>query len=178
MLGLLQQRCGPAYMQVNALATRAPRFAVVLMLFVLASLALPLSSGFTAEFMILLGAFTQGMALAHSHAGISTLVAAMLAATGVVLGATYMLRFARAAVFGDAGAPTAKNPTMAVPDLGGRELLALVPLLALILLVGVWPAPLMSKVEPAVQQMVRATPAAGPAAARTAEFSKGSVHGN
>ena len=178
MLGLLQQRCGPAYMQVNALATRAPRFAVVLMLFVLASLALPLSSGFTAEFMILLGAFTQGMALAHAHAGVSTLVAAMMAATGVVLGATYMLRFARAAVFGDAGAPTVRNPALTVADLGGRELLALAPLLALILLVGVWPAPLMSKVEPAVQQMVRATPTAGPAAARTAELSKGSVHGN
>jgi len=102
----------------------------------------------------------------------------MMAATGVVLGATYMLRFARAAVFGDAGAPTAKNPAMTVPDLGGRELLALAPLLALILLVGVWPAPLMSKVEPAVQQLVRATPTAGPAAARTAELSKGSVHGN
>jgi NADH-quinone oxidoreductase subunit M len=43
---------------------------VVLMLFVLASLALPLSSGFTAEFMILLGAFTQGMALAGAQAGV------------------------------------------------------------------------------------------------------------
>jgi NADH-quinone oxidoreductase subunit M len=149
MLGLLQQRCGSAYLQLNALASRAPRLAVVLMLFVLASLALPLSSGFTAEFLVLLGAFTQGLAAWRADAGAGLLVAALLACGGVVLGATYMLRFARVLVFGDAGAAPR------LPDLGARETLALAPLLLLVLWIGVAPATLMRKVEPAVAALVR-----------------------
>ena len=150
LLGLLEQRCGPAWLQLDDLATRTPRLAVVMMLFVLASLALPLTSGFTAEFLILLGAFTQGLAALRADAGAGLLIAALFASTGVVLGATYMLRFARALVFGDAG-PAAGRA--ALPDLGAREGLAMAPLLALILLIGVWPAPLMHKVEPAVAHL-------------------------
>ena len=61
LLGMLEQRLGPAYLQATALSTVAPRFAVWLMLFVLTTVALPLTSGFTAEFLILFGAFTQGL---------------------------------------------------------------------------------------------------------------------
>jgi NADH-quinone oxidoreductase subunit M len=151
MLGLLEQRCGSAYLQVNALASRAPRFAVVLMLFVLASLALPLSSGFTAEFLILLGAFTQGLAAWRADAGAGLLVCAVLASGGVVLGATYMLRFARSVLFGDAfGDAGPAGARAGLRDLGLRESLALAPLLLLILWIGVAPAWLMAKVEPAV----------------------------
>jgi NADH:ubiquinone oxidoreductase subunit 4 (subunit M) len=67
---------------------------------------------------------------------------------------------------------------MTVPDLGGRELLALAPLLALILLVGVWPAPLMSKVESAVQQTGARHPQRRPCGRRALRPSAGSVHGN
>lgn len=147
LLGLLEQRCGQGYLQLTALAGMAPRFAVVLMLFVLASLALPLSSGFTAEFLILMGSFTQGLAVWRSGAGAAQLVAVLLACTGVVLGATYMLRFARTLVWGDAGLG---GGDARVGDLGLREGLALAPLLALILWVGIAPAGLMAKVEPAV----------------------------
>lgn len=163
MLGLLEQRCGAAYLQAGALATRSPRLAVVLMLFVLASLALPLSSGFTAEFLILLGAFTQGLAAWRADGGTGLLLAALLASTGVVLGATYMLRFARSLLYGDAGAVATGAGWR---DLGVRETLALAPLLLLILWVGVWPAPLMKMVEPAVAQL--AAPAAAPRAAAAA----------
>jgi NADH-quinone oxidoreductase subunit M len=177
MLGLLEQRCGAAYLQLEALATRMPRFAVVMMLFVLASLALPLTSGFTAEFLILLGSFTQALAAWQAGAGAARLVLVLLAATGVVLGATYMLRFARALVFGDAGKGGAP-----LPDLKTREVLALAPLLLLIALIGVWPAPLMSKVEPAVAQLAglgaaTVRPGTGPAAPRTAAIGKDG-HGN
>ena len=147
LLGLLEQRCGRGYLQLSALAGTAPRFAVVLMLFVLASLALPLSSGFTAEFLILLGSFTQGLAVWRAGAGVGQLVAVLLACTGVVLGATYMLRFARTLVWGDAG-PAGGDARLR--DLGLREGLALAPLLVLILWVGIAPASLMAKVEPAV----------------------------
>jgi NADH-quinone oxidoreductase subunit M len=149
LLGLLEQRRGPAYLQVHGLATRAPRFAVVLMLFVLASLALPLTSGFTAEFLVLLGAFTTGYAHWLAGAGISMLAAALLAATGVVLGATYMLQFARSLVFDDS------NIAASMPDLRPRELLALAPLLLLILWIGIRPGQWMDKVDATVAPLAR-----------------------
>jgi NADH-quinone oxidoreductase subunit M len=156
LLGLLEQRCGRDGAQTHALASAAPRFAVLLMLFVLASLALPLSSGFTAEFLVLLGAFTQGLAAWRADAGAGLLVLAVLACGGVVLGATYMLRFARAALFG--GTPSA-GPDARLRDLGARETLALLPLLAVVLWVGVAPAAWMAKVEPAVAALLaRTTP--------------------
>jgi NADH-quinone oxidoreductase subunit M len=155
LLGLLEQRCGREYLRLSALASRAPRMAVVLMLFVLASLALPLSSGFTAEFLILLGAFTQGLAVWRAGAGAGVLLAALLASAGVVLGATYMLRFARALVFGDAS-PIGHDARLR--DLNLREAAALAPLLLLILWLGIAPAGSMAKVEAAVA--VLATPSA------------------
>jgi NADH-quinone oxidoreductase subunit M len=164
LLGLLEQRCGPAYLELEALATHAPRFAVVLMLFVLASLGLPLTSGFTAEFLVLLGATTGGVAAWQAGSGTTLLVAAVLASTGVVLGATYMLRFARVLVFGDAAKPLAP-----LPDLRLREGLALAPLLLLILWIGVAPGGLMAKVEGAVAQVVRPLDARPAIAAATTQ---------
>jgi NADH-quinone oxidoreductase subunit M len=135
---------------VHGLATRAPRLAVVLMLFVLASLALPLTSGFTAEFMVLLGAFVAGLGNWQAGIGSTMLVSAVAASAGVVIGATYMLRFARSVVFDDSS-----RADTSAPDLRLREVLALAPLLAVILWVGVRPASWMVKVEPAVAQLAR-----------------------
>ena len=172
MLGLLEQRRGAGYSQTAALSTLAPRLAVVWMLFTLASLALPLTSGFTAEFMILLGAFTQGLAAWRAQAGIGLLLAALAASLGVVLGATYMLRMARGLLYGQAPGPGA-----AMPDLHRREALALVPLLVLILWIGVWPAPLMAKVEPAVSRLAIHPTSQTPTLSRTAAAS-GASHGH
>ncbi len=145
VLGLVEQRSGAP---VEGLARRAPRLAVVTMLFVLGSLALPLSSGFAAEFLVLLGAFTRGWADWPVNG--LPLAAALVAALGVVLGATYMLRFARALLFGRTdGAPLA--------DLNRREAAALLPLLAVVLAVGLWPAPWMARAEAAVAQTAGAT---------------------
>lgn len=158
-LGLLEQRGGAAWRHLDALAARAPRLAVVTMLFVLASLALPLTSGFTAELLVLLGAFGRGLAAWRAEAGIGLLASAVLASLGVVLGAGYMLRFARMLVFGGAsGQPP-------LPDLSLREAAALAPLLLVVLAVGVRPAPLMAKVEPAVAAIVRVAPERAAAAA-------------
>jgi NADH-quinone oxidoreductase subunit M len=154
ILSLLEQRMGASYLQANALATSAPRLAVVLMLFILASVALPLTSGFTSEFMILFGAFQHGMAVWTSGAAPVQLVAALVAATGMVLGAGYMLRFARTILFGTA-------PDDAVlRDLNLREAAVFLPLVMLILWVGVWPNPIMAKVQPAVARLTQ--PSAGP----------------
>lgn len=152
LLGLVEQRRGAAWADTDALATRAPRLAVVLMLFVLASLALPLTSGFTAEFMILQGSVQRGLALVDGGGSAAMLVVALAACTGIVLGATYMLRFARALVFGDAS-----TRTFAMPDLRLRELAAVAPLLLLIFWIGVWPASLIDKTMPVVARQAPAT---------------------
>ena len=150
LLGLLEQRRGAAYLQVHGLATRAPRFAVVLMLFVLASLALPLTSGFAAEFMVLLGAFGAGLARWQAGQGVGVLIATLVASTGIVVGATYMLRFARSLLFDDSAV---REPLAA--DLRPREFAALAPLLLLIFWIGVRPATWMERVEGAVAQLAR-----------------------
>jgi NADH-quinone oxidoreductase subunit M len=154
LLGALQQRCGPAYLRVGALAATAPRFAVLLMLFVLTSVALPLTSGFTAEFLILFGAFERGLAVWLEGSGALLLVAAIVAASGMVLGAAYLLRFARAVLFGRAeGRPV-------VADLRVGEWAPLLPLLVLVLWLGVAPANVMSKVQDVVSMLaLPATPA-------------------
>ena len=141
LLGLLEQRLGASYKDVTALATTAPRIAVVMLIFVLASVALPLTSGFTGEFMILLGAFQSAFAAWQAQTGATALIAVILACSGMVLGAGYMLRFARKLLYGKAP----DNATLA--DLNLREALAFAPLLLLVVWIGVAPSFYMTKVE-------------------------------
>jgi len=170
LLGMLEQRLGPAYAQATALSTAAPRMALWLMLFVLTTVALPLTSGFTAEFLILFGAFAQGLAAWQADAGPLLLVVALLATTGMVLGATYMLRFARASLFGSgAGMPR-------VTDVRPAETASLLSLLVVILVIGIAPATVMSKVQSVVAQQAPRTLAA-PAHAAPELASIGSTHG-
>jgi NADH-quinone oxidoreductase subunit M len=82
-----------------------------------------------------------------------------------------MLRMARTLLYGQAPQPAAP-----MADLRHRELLALAPLLALILWLGVWPAPLMSKVEPAVAQLAGQPAGKTPTLSRTAAAG-GAGHG-
>jgi len=164
LLGMLEERLGDSYKQLNALSTYAPRLAIMLMLFILTSVALPLTSGFTSEFLILFGTFQQGLTLWMANAGSMTLIAVLLASTGMVLGAAYMLRFARAILYGNT------KTGISVVDLNFREAVAFIPLLFMIIWIGIYPAPLMDKVQAAVTQLTTqaaATPAPAVAAATT-----------
>jgi NADH-quinone oxidoreductase subunit M len=142
LVGLMEAERAAPLDRVKGLAASAPRFAVLVMLFVLTSVALPLTSGFTAEFLVLLGAFTQGLVALADGSGSLMLVVAVLASTGMVLGATYMLRFARVAVF---GGDTGERSN--VRDLRLGEMAPFAPLLLLVLWIGIAPATLMKKVQ-------------------------------
>jgi NADH-quinone oxidoreductase subunit M len=100
------------------------------------------------------------------------LIAALLAVTGMVLGATYMLRFARAILFGtDAGAHR-------ITDLRLAETASLLPLLLVILVIGVAPAAVMSKAQSVAAQLAPPRTLAAPALrAAPAVASIGSTHG-
>lgn len=122
----------------GGLVKNMPKYAVLFMVFMLGAVGLPGTSGFVGEFLSLLGAFQ-----------VHTMVAAF-AATGVIFGAAYMLVLYRRVVFG----PQINEDAAAMPDLDTRELGLLVPLAALVLLLGVAPGIIMKNIEPSVEKLL------------------------
>jgi NADH-quinone oxidoreductase subunit M len=115
-----------------------PRMAGVMLVLSLASAALPGLVGFVGEFLTLLGAF-----LNHR-------VYAILAVGGVVLGAVYIL-WAYQRMW--QGEPDPER-TRGLPDLSGREWAVIGPVLAAVLVLGLFPGPILDRVTPAAQQLV------------------------
>ena len=128
-----------------------PAFAVFALVLTLASVGLPTTSGFTGEFLVLLGAFKSAWPAYQSGNGLP-LLWAVTAVSGVVLGALYMLRFAMVTLYGPARAP--HQP---LADLNRREKTILLALVAAVFWLGLFPAEPMRKTElaaKAYQQMV------------------------
>ena len=123
--------------KLRGLQSVAPWFAGVFTLVMLASIGLPGLSGFVGEFLVLLGTFV-------SHRWW-----AVIAATGVILAALYLL-WAYQRVFH--GEVDEDNKTF--PDLHLTEKLVMAPLVALIVFLGVYPKPVLERVEPSVQLLL------------------------
>ena len=115
-----------------------PVYAVVFMIVTLSSVGLPPLNGFVGEFLILLGAFKANA------------VWAVLAASGVVLGAIYMLWMYQRVFFG----PVRHAENEGLKDLNLREIVVFVPILFMIFFMGVYPKPFLSRMEPAVERFV------------------------
>ena len=131
----------------GGLATQMPRYAVLFLLFTMASIGLPGTSGFVAEFLSLAGAYQ-----------LSTW-AALICTTGIILGAAYMLYLYRRVVYGE----ITNDEVRTMPDLSGRELWLLAPIAAVVLWMGVYPesflAPMRSDVAVLTERLARAAPA-------------------
>jgi NADH-quinone oxidoreductase subunit M len=139
LVGMLyERRHTRAIAEFGGIARSMPIYATIFIIVTLSSIGLPGSNGFVGEFLILLGAFKA----ARPHA--------ILAATGVVLGAVYMLWAAQRVLFG----PLDKDANRDLPDLSRRELAVLLPLVALIVLMGVWPRPFIDRMHAAVGDLV------------------------
>jgi len=119
-----------------------PVYAVVFMIVTLSSVGLPLTNGFVGEFLILVGTFLGANPLAK--------VFAFFAAMGVILGAVYMLWMFQRVMFG----PVTNEKNLKLTDLNGRELAYLMPLLVFIMLMGIYPKPFLSRMEPSVQHFI------------------------
>lgn len=135
----------------GGLARQMPVFGVFFIVFTLASVGLPTTSGFTGEFLVLLGAFTAAWPQ-HLDGNNLPLVLAVTAVTGVVLGALYMLRFALTFVFGPVKAP--HGP---LSDLTLRERTVLGILTVSVFALGLFPDSALRKTEAAAkayQQLV------------------------
>lgn len=120
------------------LSKNMPLYATTFVILMLGSVGLPGTSGFVGEFLALLGAFK-----------VNTVVATF-AATGVVLGAAYMLLLTRKIVFG----PKVNEDAAAMLDLDGREKLYFLPLVLLVIWLGVAPGYILDRTQPAVQTLV------------------------
>ncbi|GEO82152.1 NADH-quinone oxidoreductase subunit M [Pararhodospirillum oryzae] len=122
----------------GGLATNMPRYALVFMLFMMASVGLPGTSGFVGEFLIMLGVFRD-----------STLVA-MLIAVGVILGACYMLYLYRRVLFGK----LEKEDLKGLLDLSPREIAVFAPLVALVLWMGIIPSSFLDFMHVSVADLI------------------------
>ncbi len=122
----------------GGLVYRMPVYAVVFMVFMLASVGLPGTSGVIGEFLILGGLFQA-----------DTLVAALVA-TGVVLGAAYMLFLYRRVMFGK----LTKDTLLKIADLSPREIAVFAPLVLLVLWMGIYPAPFLNAMHVSVYNLV------------------------
>ncbi len=114
-----------------------PKFAAFMVLFALANSGLPGTSGFVGEFLVILASFKANVWYAF------------LAGTTLVLGAAYTLWLVKRVIFGE----VANDKVAALKDLGGREFLVLGVLALAVLLVGLWPAPLLDVMRASTQHL-------------------------
>jgi NADH-quinone oxidoreductase subunit M len=122
----------------GGLVNRMPLYAAAFMVFTLANVGLPGTSGFIGEFLTLLGTFK-----------INTSVA-IFATLGVILSAAYALWLYRKVIFGNLEKPS----LAAIRDLGPREIAILAPLVALTILFGVWPKPVLDMSAASVTALI------------------------
>ncbi|HLJ64875.1 MAG TPA: NADH-quinone oxidoreductase subunit M [Stellaceae bacterium] len=122
----------------GGLAQNMPRYAFVFMVFMLASVGLPGTSGFVGEFLALLGTFK-----------VNTTVA-FLATSGVVLGAAYMLYLYRRIIFGT----ITRDDVRAMLDLHWREMAVFAPMIAVVVWMGIYPSAFLAPLRQSVASLV------------------------
>jgi NADH-quinone oxidoreductase subunit M len=122
----------------GGLVNRMPLYAAAFMVFTLANIGLPGTSGFIGEFLTLLGTFKVNTSVA------------IFAALGLILSAAYALWLYRKVIFGKLEKPS----LAAIRDLGPREIAILTPLVALTILFGVWPKPVLDMSAASVTALI------------------------
>jgi NADH-quinone oxidoreductase subunit M len=122
-----------------------PVYASIFLVVMLSSIGLPATNGFVGEFLVLLGAF-RSPALAVR----SVPIAAIIAGVGVILSAVYMLWMFMRVFFG----PVTRRENETLRDLTLRERLVFVPLVLLIFWMGVYPQPLLDRVQPSLDRTI------------------------
>jgi NADH-quinone oxidoreductase subunit M len=122
----------------GGLVARMPVYAACFMVFSLANVGLPGTSGFVGEFLTMLGTFE-----------VNNLVV-IIAALGVILSAAYMLYLYRRIIFG----ALVKPALMTIKDLSAREILTLAPLVAITIAIGVYPKPIFDVTSVSVANLV------------------------
>jgi len=123
----------------GGLSKQMPIFATIFMIVTFSSIGLPGTNGFVGEFLVLIGAFESELRWWT-----------IIASSGVILSAVYMLWMFQRVMFGELDNP--KNQKLA--DLNAREIGIMVPLIIMIFVMGIYPKPFIDKMDPAVKKLV------------------------
>ena len=168
-IGIMYERYHTKDMElVGGLMQRMPIWSVFMVLFAMASLALPGLNGFVSEFLCLLGIFTADRGTGTGFPGILGPAYAVLAGLALILGALYILRMLQKFVFGPLREPAQHgNDHHAanhhdhhghhgheIRDLNGREVLSMLPLAAGCVVIGLWPQPILDAIKPVARDVV------------------------
>src|SRR5881296_1868725 len=140
LAGMLYERRHSRLIEAfGGIARTVPMLAAVLTIVSLSSIGLPATNGFVGEFLVLLGTFRTYP------------LPATIATAGVVVAAMYLLPALQRVIFN----PLDKSVNEKLADLSLREIAVLVPLLACIVWIGVYPKPILQRMEPSARQLIQ-----------------------
>jgi len=122
----------------GGLVNYLPKYSLIFIIFILASLGLPGTSGFIGEFLVLVGAFQKNF------------LVAVFASIGVVLGAAYMLWLAKRVIFGE----TKNEEIKKIKDINILEALALILLIVPTIFIGFYPHPILDTLSVTVDNLI------------------------
>jgi NADH-quinone oxidoreductase subunit M len=139
LVGMLYDRRGTKLIsEFGGLAQVMPKFAVIFGVMLMASVGLPLTIGFVGEFLVLIGFYNVSPILT------------IFAGTSIIVGAVYMLRVYKKSFFG----PVINEANKTLKDLSRVEIFSLLPLVAIVIWLGVYPKPVLQPIDNSVKAMV------------------------
>ncbi len=146
--------------ELGGLARRVPWLAFFMLIFTFSSIGLPGLNGFVGEVMVLTGMFQRAWTSAPEASQTSLRIISVLAVSGVVLGAWYMLWLVQRVFFGPLKEPhhhdeSGDNRGDAISDMCWREFFALAPLVVFVVWIGVQPSAFLSRMSPTLDAVAR-----------------------
>ena len=139
LVGMIYERRHTKLMsEFGGIASVMPKFAVIFGIMLMASVGLPLTIGFVGEFLVLLGFYQVSPMMT------------ILAGTSIILGAVYMLRVMKRTFFG----PLNNEENKTLKDLNSRETWSLIPLVAIVIWLGVYPKPVLGPIDNSVKELL------------------------
>ncbi len=139
LVGMIYDRRHTKLMsEFGGIASVMPKYAVIFGIMLMASVGLPLTIGFVGEFLVLLGFYQVSPMMT------------ILAGTSIILGAVYMLRVMKRTFFG----PLNNEENKKLKDLNGRETWSLIPLVAIVIWLGVYPKPVLEPIDNSVKALL------------------------
>jgi NADH-quinone oxidoreductase subunit M len=149
LIGMIYERRHTRMIEdYGGIAKVMPLFAAILALVTFSSIGVPGTNGFIGEFLVLIGSFKTYPVLTF------------IASTAVIISAAYLLWAIQRILFNALDKPVNEH----VPDLNRRELLLLLPLVAAIIWLGVYPKPVLDRMQPAAEKFVQQVEAGANAA--------------
>jgi NADH-quinone oxidoreductase subunit M len=136
---IYERRHTRAIAEFGGLAKKMPIFATIFMIITFSSIGLPGTNGFVGEFLALMGAFESGLRWY-----------AVIATSGVIFAAVYMLWMFQRVMFGEIKNPANEN----LQDLNAREIVLMLPLILFVFWIGIYPNTFFRKMTPSLEQLL------------------------